>query len=345
LALSAFLWYIPLIRRLDGVLYRLIQLAPNPDPSPGVSSHVSSRRYTVVIADRTTGVVRRFTVGLRSTLTAMAVVLALPVLIGLGARWSALAELSALRTSADSLRQENDSFRAMTAQLTEQVSSVQTAVADLSAKAALDPESARALAKLPPAVRSRAMAGGSPNSPIASSVLAPTLVLPEDTFGTLREVLGRLGNRLEAAQLDLGRRSDLLGATPSVWPAQGPLSATFGSREDPFGRGGSEMHTGLDISGERGQPVFATAGGVVEFTGWHGDYGNMVTINHSFGMVTRYAHLSTMLVRTGDRVERGQTIGQIGATGRVTGPHLHYELLVYGKLADPLPLMTAISRR
>ena len=119
----------------------------------------------------------------------------------------------------------------------------------------------------------------------------------------------------------------------------------FGSRENPFGGGGSEWHTGLDISGDRGQPVVATAGGVVEFTGWHGDYGNMVTINHGFGLVTRYAHLSTMLVRAGDRVERGQTIGQIGTTGRVTGPHLHYELLVYGQLADPLPLLTAIGRR
>jgi murein DD-endopeptidase MepM/ murein hydrolase activator NlpD len=306
---------------------------------------VKSRRYTVVIADRTTGVVRRFTLSVRPALTAIAVVLVLPILIGLGARWSALAELSALRADTNALRLENESFRSMTAQLTDQVASVHAAVADLSAKAVLDPESARALAKLPPAVRSRAMGGGSPSSPIASSVLAPTLVSPEDTFGSLRDVLGRLGNRLEAAQHDLGLRSDLLGAAPSIWPAQGALSATFGSREDPFGRGGSEQHSGLDISADRGQPVFATAGGVVEFTGWNGDYGNMVTINHSFGMVTRYAHLSTMLVRPGDRVERGQTIGQIGTTGRVTGPHLHYELLVYGKLADPLPLLTAISRR
>jgi murein DD-endopeptidase MepM/ murein hydrolase activator NlpD len=306
---------------------------------------VNSRRYTVVIADRTTGVVRRVTLSLRPTLTAIAFVLALPILVGLGARWSALADVSAIRSDANALRQENESFRAMTAQLTDQVASVQAAVADLSAKAVLDPESARALAKLPAAVRSRAMGGGSPNSPIASSVLAPTLVSPEDTFGSLRDVLGRLGNRLAAAQYDLGRRSELLGAAPSIWPAQGPLSATFGRREDPFGRGGNEVHSGLDISADRGQPVFATAGGVVEFTGWNGDYGNMVTVNHSFGMVTRYAHLSTMFVRPGDRVERGQTIGQIGTTGRTTGPHLHYELLVNGQLADPLPLLTAIGRR
>ena len=175
LALRACLWYIPETRRFDGVLYRLIQQTPNLGPRPGVSSRVKSRRYTVVIADRTTGVVRRFTFSLRPTLTAIAVLLALPILIGLGARWSALAEVSAIRTNAEALRQENQSFRAMTAQLTDQVASVQTAVADLSAKAVLDPESARALAKLPPAVRSRAMGGGSSNSPIASSVLAPTL--------------------------------------------------------------------------------------------------------------------------------------------------------------------------
>ncbi len=302
---------------------------------------MTSKRYTVVIADRTTGVVRRFTLSLRPTLTAIAVILAVPILIGLGARWSALAEVSALRSNAEALKQQNDNFRAMTAQLTDQVASVQSAVADLSAKAALDPESARALAKLPAAVRSRAMGGGSGNTPISSSVLAPTLVSPEDTFGTLRDMLGRLTSRLELAHVDLGRRDELLGAAPSIWPARGPLSATFGKRVDPFGHGGSETHAGIDISGERGDPVCATAGGVVEFTGWNGDYGYMVAINHSFGLVTRYAHLSTMLVRPGDRVERGQTIGQIGTTGRVTGPHLHYELLVNGQLTDPLPLLTA----
>jgi murein DD-endopeptidase MepM/ murein hydrolase activator NlpD len=304
---------------------------------------VKSKRYTIVVADRTTGVVRRFTVSLRPTLAAIAFVLSLPVLIGLGARWGALAEVSAIRANSEALQQQNDNFRAMTAQLTDQVAGVQSAVADLSAKAALDPESARALAKLPPAVRSRAMGGGSPNTPIASSVLAPTLVSPEDTFGTLRDMLGRLTSRLELAQVDLGRRAELLGATPSIWPAQGPLSATFGMREDPFGRG-SEVHSGIDISADRGWPVYATADGVVEFTGWSGDYGNMVTVNHNFGLVTRYAHLSAFSVLPGQRVARGQVIGQIGATGRATGPHLHYELLVNGQLTNPLPLLTGTRR-
>ncbi|HEX7484811.1 MAG TPA: M23 family metallopeptidase [Vicinamibacterales bacterium] len=267
----------------------------------------------------------------------------LPVLIGLGARWSALAEVSALRTTAESLKLQNESYRAMTAELTGQVASVQTAISELSEKAVLDPDSARALAKLPAGVRSRAMGGGSTNTPIARSVLSSTFASPEDTFGTLREVLARLTSGLERAQGDLDRRAELIGATPSIWPARGALSATFGMREDPFG-GGSEIHTGIDISAERGEPVYSTADGTVESAGWNGDYGNMVVINHKFGLVTRYAHLSSFSIRPGERVERGQVIGQIGATGRATGPHLHYEIVVNGQLTNPLTLLNG-SRR
>jgi murein DD-endopeptidase MepM/ murein hydrolase activator NlpD len=305
---------------------------------------VSSRRYTVVVADRTTGVVRRFTVSLRPTLAAVAILFSLPVLIGLGARWSALAEVSALRANAAALQQQNESFRAMTAELTKQVESVQTAVSDLTQQAPLDPDSARALAKLPASVRSRAMGGGTPSTPIDRSVLSPSLASPEDTFGTLRELLGRLTSRLEKAQENLDQRAELLGATPSIWPAHGALTATWGMREDPFGTGSTELHTGIDISADRGQPVYATADGTVDSAGWNGDYGNMVVINHRFGLVTRYGHLATYSVRPGEHVTRGQVIGQIGSTGRTTGPHLHYELLVNGQLTNPLSLLTATHR-
>ncbi len=304
---------------------------------------MKSKRYTVVIADRTTGVVRRFTLSLRPTLAVIALLFSLPVLIGLGARWSALAEVSALRASATALQQQNESFRAMTAELTRQVESVQTAVSDLSQKAPLDPDSARALAKLPASVRSRAMGGGTTSTPITQSVLSPTLASPEDTFGTLRELLGRLTSRLELAEGDLDRRAELLGATPSIWPTHGALSATFGMRESPFGDG-SEYHTGIDISADRGEPVFATADGTVDSAGWNGDYGNMVVINHKFGLVTRYAHLSSFSVHPGERVQRGEVIGGVGSTGRTTGPHLHYELIVNGQLTNPLSLLTS-SRR
>jgi murein DD-endopeptidase MepM/ murein hydrolase activator NlpD len=310
----------------------------------GGSSHVKSRRYTIVVADRTTGVVRRFTVSLRPALTVVAVLFSLPVLIGLGARWSALAEVADLRTTAASLQLQNESFRAMTAELTGQVEGVQNAIGELTEKAKLDPESARALAKLPASVKTRVMGGGSAEIPVSRSLLSPSLASPENPFGTLREVLSRLTSRLEQTQVDLDNRAEILNATPSIWPARGPLSATFGSREDPFGQG-REWHTGIDISGERGDPVFATGDGVIESAGWNGDYGNMVVINHNHvGFVTRYAHLSSFSVRPGERVTRGQVIGLVGSTGRSTGTHLHYELVVNGQLTNPLSLLNG-SRR
>lgn len=301
------------------------------------------KRFTIVVADRTTGVVRRLTISLRPTLTAIAVLFSLPVLIGLGARWSALAEVSGLRASVALLRMQNESFRSMTAELTGQIETVQAAVSELSAKAPLDPDSARALAKLPEAVRMRALGGGSTDTPVARSILSPTFASPEDTFGTLRDLLSRLGTRLQVAQIDVGRRTALLNATPSIWPAHGVLSATFGEREDPF-NGGLAVHTGIDISTDKGQPVYATADGIVESAGWNGDYGNMVVINHGFGLVTRYAHLSGFAARPGQRVDRGRVIGFVGATGRATGPHLHYEILVNGQLTNPLRLLTSGHR-
>ena len=304
---------------------------------------MKSKRYTVVIADRTTGVVRRFTLSLRPTLAAVAICFSLPVLIGLGARWSALAEVSALRGKATALQQQNDSFREMTAELTKQVESVQAAVSDLTKKAPLDPDSARALAKLPASVRSRAMGGGTTTSPIARSVLSPTLASPEDTFGTLRDLLGRLTSRLELAEGDLDRRAELLGAAPSIWPTHGALSATFGARANPFGDG-TEYHTGIDISADPGQPVYATGDGVIESAGRQGDYGNMVIIDHKFGIVTRYAHLSSWSVHPGEHVVRGEVIGHVGSTGRTTGPHLHYEVMVNGQLTNPLSLLTGERR-
>lgn len=307
-------------------------------------SQVNARRYTIVIADRTTGVVRRFTISLRPTLAAVALLFSLPVLVGLGARWSALAEVSGLRATADMLQQQNDSFRSMTAELTGQVESVRDAVGELSAKAPLDPDSQRALDRLPAAVRAKALGGGTADStPISRSSLSPSIPSPEDTFGTLRELLSRLGNRLEKAQVDVEHRTELVNAMPSIWPARGPLSATFGERNDPF-NGGPAIHTGIDISGDRGTPVYATGDGSVQSAGWNGDYGNMISVDHGYGMVTRYAHLSGYSVQAGEKVKRGEIIGFIGSTGRATGPHLHYELLMNGRLTDPVRLLTSARK-
>src|SRR5262245_45631969 len=123
-----------------------------------------SRRYPIVVADRTSGVIRRFTISLRPTLAAVTMAFSLPVLIGMGARWSVKAELEHLRASNSTLREENVSFRAATGELTTQISALQSAIVDLGAQAQLDPAAAKAVAKLPALVRSQGMAMGGPRS-------------------------------------------------------------------------------------------------------------------------------------------------------------------------------------
>ena len=117
-----------------------------------------------------------------------------------------------------------------------------------------------------------------------------------------------------------------------MWPAHGWLTSTMGMRKDPI-HGGQTYHRGLDIGGEKGQPVFATASGTVTFAGRSGDYGNLVVIDHGFGLQTRYGHLLSPSVEVGNQVTRGGTIGKVGY-------HLHYEVLANGKLLNPLRLLT-----
>jgi murein DD-endopeptidase MepM/ murein hydrolase activator NlpD len=113
----------------------------------------------------------------------------------------------------------------------------------------------------------------------------------------------------------------------------------FGGRPDPF-TGEPGFHQGLDISTERGHAVYATADGTVESASYSGDYGNLVVLQHDFGLSTRYGHLSKFNVVPGATIKRGDIIGYVGSTGRSTGAHLHYEILVNGKLINPLQLLT-----
>ena len=135
------------------------------------------------------------------------------------------------------------------------------------------------------------------------------------------------------------RRHELAGATPSIWPVAGWLSSSYGTRLDPFS-GHNDFHPGLDISADYGLPVHATADGIVASAAPSGNYGNMITLEHGFGIVTRYGHLSRFNVRPGQKVQRGDIIGYVGSTGRSTSPHLHYETLVGGKLTNPLKFLS-----
>jgi murein DD-endopeptidase MepM/ murein hydrolase activator NlpD len=114
----------------------------------------------------------------------------------------------------------------------------------------------------------------------------------------------------------------------------GHLGSAFGWRIDPF-TGRSALHTGLDFQADPGTPILAAAGGVVVAAEVHPAYGNMVEVDHGNNLITRYAHASRMWVKKGDLVKRGQKIAEVGSTGRSTGPHLHFEVLVQGVPQDP----------
>lgn len=121
---------------------------------------------------------------------------------------------------------------------------------------------------------------------------------------------------------------------PNSRPVNVPIGSGFGFRADPFS-GHAALHTGLDFPADTGTPIHAAAGGVVLVTNYHPQYGNMVEIDHGHGLVTRYAHSSKVLVRAGDIVKRGQTIALVGTSGRSTGPHLHFEVLMDGSPQNP----------
>jgi murein DD-endopeptidase MepM/ murein hydrolase activator NlpD len=133
----------------------------------------------------------------------------------------------------------------------------------------------------------------------------------------------------------LALHADRLAATPSIMPTTGWLSSAFSRmREHPILHG-ARPHEGIDVTAPMGAPIEAPAAGTVIQTGWEAGYGNTVTIDHGYGIVTKFAHASRILVKVGDRVKRGELIAQVGNTGLSTGPHLHYEVRVNGRPVDP----------
>lgn len=131
-----------------------------------------------------------------------------------------------------------------------------------------------------------------------------------------------------------------LSYTPLGFPFPGSITSTFGHRENPFGGSNVETHKGLDIKGPIGAPVKAMAKGEVEFAGLRGGFGNCIMLKHGNGFETLYGHLSKILVSVGQPIDIGQQIGNIGSTGRSTGPHLHYEVHLNGKQINPESFLT-----
>ena len=197
---------------------------------------------------------------------------------------------------------------------------------------------------------------------IVAAGLGPSRVVPEPN--RLRRVGARggpyipwkaqvaLAEHAESAHLHaltlqverLKSLGDVMVRLPLVAPVtHAILSDGFGYRHDPV-NGGGARHEGLDLRAVRDSAVIAPAAGTVIAAGWDGAFGNLIQIDHGFGVVSRYAHLSRILVRKGDVVALNEQIGVVGATGRVTGAHLHYEIWINGQPRDPMRFITAVSR-
>lgn len=185
-----------------------------------------------------------------------------------------------------------------------------------------------------------------PDSGLARGVGGPRETEPRGAVGDTPEALGEEldllattvteeSPKLRELERVMSKNARIMAALPLRWPVRGPVNSEFGVRENPWGGGTKEHHGGIDIGVPLGAPVKAPAAGLVTAAGPRGEYGNSVTLDHGNDVRSLYGHMSRVLVKRGDRVEKGQVIGLTGSTGRSTGPHLHYEVQVKGRPVNP----------
>jgi murein DD-endopeptidase MepM/ murein hydrolase activator NlpD len=171
----------------------------------------------------------------------------------------------------------------------------------------------------------------------STSMPPQNLTLPQfnEQVAMLSRQMENRSDQLGVLEAQLFEQAVKKKAMPTMMPVAAPFNASgFGYRIDPF-TGQQAMHEGIDFITDVGTPVVAAAGGVVQFAGFHPQYGNMIDIDHGNDLVTRYAHLSKILVKEGDLLQRGRRIALSGNTGRSTGPHLHFEVRFRGVAQNP----------
>ncbi len=181
-----------------------------------------------------------------------------------------------------------------------------------------------------PAPKGTGMGGG---GPVRAAFPGDRVALSQE-LDLLSATVNEEGQSLRALERFISKAGRVLAALPSRWPVRGAVNSEFGRRLSPW-TGAPEFHGGLDISAERGTPVKAPAPGTVVFAGSQAEYGNAVILDHGNDIKSLYGHLQKVQVVLGQRVERGQVIAFSGNTGKSSGPHLHYEILVKGQAVNP----------
>ena len=276
------------------------------------------KRYSLIIANRTTGATNRYTFGVGPACAAFLALLMLPAALLVYAEWSTSLAVTRLRLQKTRLELENSAYRATASDLASHLAGLDATMVELTGRVDMDPSMI-----------------GAPQTVNEAEVQLNAL-------DRLRILLGSLDERLTLVRRGVAYREALASATPIIWPSDGWMSGTYGYRTDPF-TGERDFHPAVDISTQKGQPVYATATGRVFSARRNGAYGNLVEIDHGFGLRTRYGHLSEFATAVGDTVERGDVIGYVGATGRATGYHVHYEIWSNGRTVNPMQLL--VERR
>jgi hypothetical protein len=178
-------------------------------------------------------------------------------------------------------------------------------------------------------------AGDTPDSTGSSPALRHAAGVRVDLNALIRRA-NLLASSFDAAADSLASHKERLAATPSIMPTQGWLTSAFSAMRSHPVLHVARPHEGIDVSAPMGTPIEAPAAGVVRSAGWEAGYGHTIEIDHGYGIVTRFAHASRLLVRKGERVSRGEKIALVGNSGLATGPHLHYEVHVGGRPVNPL---------
>jgi murein DD-endopeptidase MepM/ murein hydrolase activator NlpD len=296
---------------------------------------VAKKSFTLMVIPDHDAPVKRYTIQ-RSFL--MQVGMGLMLVVGLGAG----ASIHYFQVAADAsenriLRDENLTLRSQLKSVRERIEHIGST---LDRVERFD-QKLRAMTLLSDPQRNLAMG---PTEPEARVPTTDTQFTQLTTTETPKLLMGRLDKlsaeatrqeqSLQELQAYFQDQKSLLASTPSVWPARGWVTSDFGQRVDPY-TADRVMHSGLDIAAPHGKEVYAPSDGTVVFAGLEGGYGNVIVVDHGYGIKTRYGHLAKMLVKAGDRVKRGALIAAVGNTGRSTGPHLHYEVRVNGIPQNP----------
>ncbi len=241
-----------------------------------------------------------------------------------------LVNYNEILTRENHLQQENLEYKEQTRQLAEKITHIEMMAKNISRLTGIDFDN--------PQSATGGIGGFSSKTWLKDSLNAKNL----EFLQKLNEQTGTVGHKVQRLKDAVFAQNLFLSSLPTGWPVRGYVGSSFGNRRDPVNNL-REFHKGVDISAPYGAKVVAPADGLVLFAGAQRGYGYIIVVAHKYGITTRYAHLSSYIVKPGQRVKKNEVIGYIGSTGHATGPHLHYEVRLNNKPLNPIRFLGSTS--